>query len=181
MPNTEFPNLRKGKFETTEKRKMGMEQRDKTIDAQEGLFDVFISCLSSNTDDIYMILDPGEERIEYISPNVERVLGVSAAEALADPKRIGAVGDPTGRSPSFARLREMKAGESLEPILTERANPRTQELRWFRETLYCADLRGKKIIVVCLSDRTQERRSQDALTEALDMAQAANKSKTSFL
>ena len=160
---------------------MGMKQRDKTMREQDGLFDTFISCLSSNTDDIYMILDPEEERIEYISPNVERVLGVSEAEALADPKLIGAAGGSTGRSPGFARLREMMPGKSLDPLLTERVNEKTGERRWFRETLYCAELRDRKIIVVCLSDRTREHQAQDALNEALDMAQAANKAKTSFL
>ena len=160
---------------------MGMELRDNKIDCQEGLFDVFISCLSSNTDDIYMMMDPEQERIEYISPNVERVLGVSGAEALADPKRISGADGPTGRSPGFARLRGMTPGESLEPILTERVNAKTQERRWFRETVYCAALQGRKVIVVCLSDRTQEHQTQDALTQALDMAQVANRAKTSFL
>ena len=145
------------------------------------LFDVFISFLSGNTDDIYMILDPEEERIEFISPNVERVLGVSEAEALADPGKVGAVDGPDGGSPGFARLREMKCGESLEPVLTERVNVRTQERRWFREMVSCAAVEGRKRIIVYISDRTQEHKSQDALTQALEMAQAANKAKTSFL
>ena len=160
---------------------MGMEQRDKKMDRPEGLFDVFISCLSSNTDDIYIMLDPEEERIEYISPNVERVLGVSEAEALADPKRIGAAEGPAGRSPGFAQLREMRPGESLEPVLTQRVNAKTKERRWFRETVYCAALRGKNKIAVYISDRTQEHQTQDALTQALDMAEVANRAKTSFL
>ena len=160
---------------------MGMEQRDKKKDRPEGLFDVFISCLSNNTDDIYMMLDPEEERIEYISPNAERVLGVSEAEALADPKRIGAADGPAGGSPGFARLREMKPGESLEPVLTQRVNAKTQERRWFRETVYCTALRGRNKIAVYISDRTQEHQTQDALTQALDMAEVANQAKTSFL
>ena len=145
------------------------------------LFDVFISFLSGNTDDIYMILDPEEERIEFISPNVERVLGVSEAEALADPGKVGAADGPDGGSPGFARLREMKCGESLEPVLTERVNVRTKERRWFREMVSCAAVEGRKRIIVYISDRTQEHKSQDALTQALEMAQAANKAKTSFL
>ena len=158
-----------------------MEQQDNIMDRQEGLFDVFISCLSGNTDDIYILLDPEDERIEFISPNVERVLGVSKSEVLANPRLIGAAGGPTGRSPDFVRLREMRPGESLEPVFTERANAKSLERRWFRETVYCADLRGSRKTIVCLSDRTREQQTQDALTQALDMAQAANKAKTSFL
>ena len=162
----------------TKQRKMGMEQRDKKLDDQEGLFDIFISFLSGNTDDIYMMLDPEEERIEFISPNVERVLGVSEAEALADPSRIGTA---AGRSIDFARFRELKPGESLEPTLTERVNVKTQERRWFRELVSCATLRGRKKIILYISDRTQERQTQDSLTQALEMAEVANKAKTSFL
>ena len=160
---------------------MGMEQRDTKMDNQEGLFDIFISFLSGNTDDIYVILDPEEERVEFISPNVERVLGVSEAEALADPRKIGAADGPAGRSPGFARLREMRPGESLEPVLTQRVNIKTKECRWFRELVSCAALRGRKKILVYISDRTQEHQTQDSLTQALDMAQEANKAKTSFL
>ena len=145
------------------------------------LFDVFISFMSSNTDDIYMMLDPEEERIEFISPNVERVLGISGAEALADPDRILMTSSADLGPVNFARFREMKPGESLEPILTERVNVRTQERRWFRETASCAALPGSNKIIVYISDRTQEHKTQDALTQALDMAQAANKAKTSFL
>ena len=160
---------------------MGMDQRDKTINAQEGLFDVFLSFMSSNTDDIFLILDPEAERIEYISPNLERVLGVSEAEALADPNIVRLAGS-TGIDPvDFVKLRELKPGESLEPELIQRVNARTQESLWFRDLVSCVDLWGRKRIVVYLSDRTQEQRTQDALSEALDMAQAANKAKTSFL
>ena len=140
------------------------------------LFDVFISFLSSNTDDIYIMLDPEEEQVEFISPNVERVLGVTEAEAKADPNRIRTTGGPI----DFAKLRAMEPGESLEPALIQRVNAGTGERRWFRELVCCADLEGRKKTVVYISDRTQERRTQDALTEALDMAQAANKAKTSF-
>ena len=140
------------------------------------LFDVFISFLSSNTDDIYIMLDPEEEQVEFISPNVERVLGVTEAEAKADPNRIRTTGPI-----DFAKLRAMEPGESLEPALIQRVNAGTGERRWFRELVCCADLEGRKKTVVYISDRTQERRTQDALTEALDMAQAANKAKTSFL
>ena len=145
------------------------------------LFDVFISFLSGSTDDIYMMLDPEEERVEFISPNVERVLGVTGAEVLADADRISPDGYVTGGAVGFEQLRGMKPGESLEPMLTRRVNARTREQRWFRETVSCAVVSGKNKIVAYISDRTQERQTQDALTQALDMAQAANKAKTSFL
>ena len=160
---------------------MGMEQQNKKTDGREGLFEVFISCLSSNTDDVYILLDPEADRIEYISPNVERVLGVSEAEALADVKRLGKPNYITGGAVGFDKLREMGSGESLEPVFTERVNAKTRERRWFRETVYCASLQDRKIIVVCLSDRTREQQTQDALTHALDMAEVANRAKTSFL
>ena len=160
---------------------MGMEQRDKKMDCREGLFDIFISCLSSNTDDIYMMLDQEEERIEFISPNVERVLGIPEEEALADLRKLGAANDSDGGAVGFEELRQMNPGDSLAPRFTQCVNVKTQERRWFRETVYCAALRGRNKIFICISDRTQEHQTQDALTQALDMAQAATRAKTSFL
>ena len=57
---------------------MGVERHNEKTDGQEALFRVFISYLSHNTDDIYLLLDPEEERIEYVGPNADRVLGCVA-------------------------------------------------------------------------------------------------------
>ena len=70
---------------------------------------------------------------------------------------------------------------SLERMETERVNQRTGEHKWFQESVYCVSLQGEKKIVVYISDRTRERRTQDTLTQALEMAQVANKAKSTFL
>ena len=47
--------------------------------------------------------------------------------------------------------------------------------------MHCVSLQGVKKIIVYISDRTQERQTQDTLTEALEMAQVANRAKSTFL
>ena len=52
-----------------------MEAKDRQVEYQTQLFNVFATYLSNNVDDVYLMLDHETERVEYISPNAERVLG----------------------------------------------------------------------------------------------------------
>lgn len=54
-----------------------LEEKDIEIEYRERRFDIFSTHLANNTDDIYMMLTSNGEQAEYISPNVERVLGIS--------------------------------------------------------------------------------------------------------
>lgn len=60
-----------------------IDAKDKEVQYQARLFEVFASYLASNLDDVYLMLDHKTEDLEYISPNVERVLGASG-EKLFD-------------------------------------------------------------------------------------------------
>jgi len=152
-----------------------IEEKDQEIEYRELQFETFSTYLSNNTDDIYMMLDCESGRVDYVSPNVERVLGISAADILADANCIA------GGAVNCENLRRMKPGDSVEPMSTERINLRTQEHKWFRETGYCVSLQERSKIIVSISDRTKERQTQNTLAEALDMAQVANRAKTAFL
>ncbi|MDE7260535.1 MAG: hybrid sensor histidine kinase/response regulator, partial [Oscillospiraceae bacterium] len=158
-----------------------MEEKNQEIKYREGQFDIFTTYLADSTDDIYILLDIDGRTVDYISPNVERLLGIPASEIEADPERINTASVSGGEYIGFETLSALKPGESLDPISAERINVKTQEHRWFRETAYCVSLQGRKKAIVYISDRTNERRAQDTLAEALDMAQVANKAKTTFL
>jgi len=152
-----------------------IEEKDQEIEYRELQFETFSTYLSNNTDDIYVMLDCESGRADYVSPNVERVLGISAADILADARCLA------GGAINCEKLHQMRPGDSVEPMFTERVNVRTQEHKWFRETVYCVSLQGKSKIIVYISDRTKERQTQNTLAEALDMAQVANRAKTAFL
>lgn len=157
------------------------EKKDLKIEYQEKLFDIFSTYLASNTDDVYMMLNKNAHIVEYISPNVERVLGVSMAEVAEDLRKFGQARYLTGKPFTYEDLEKLEPGSESVKIETERINPRTGERKYFRENVYCVTIQNVKKLIVYISDRTRERKIQDALVEALDMAKVANKAKSAFL
>ena len=155
--------------------------KDKEIEYQERLFDIFATYLSSNTNDVYMLMDHSTQQVEYISPNAERVMGVKA-EALIDYLRNEDMStDPDSAKARYAELDGLEPGGVSTPRSVERIDPRTGERKYYLETAYCTSVQEQTKWVVYISDRTNEQKTQASLTEALRMAQAANKAKTAFL
>ena len=50
-----------------------LRKKDQQLLAREELF----SSLSRNVDDVFLMIDTGTGKVEYISPNVRRILGIS--------------------------------------------------------------------------------------------------------
>ncbi|MCI8667065.1 MAG: response regulator [Dorea sp.] len=156
-------------------------KKEQEIEYNKQQFDIFSTYLSNTTDDVYIMLNGKGHRIEYVSSNVERVLGVSMEDALKDVRLFGRAKYCSGKRVEFADLDAMEPGTSFEPVMTERIHAKTGEHRWFWETVYSVLLQGEKKIVIYLSDRTRERETQNTLTQALDLARVANKAKSTFL
>ncbi|MDE7268780.1 MAG: response regulator [Lachnospiraceae bacterium] len=144
------------------------------------LFDFSFTYLSQNTDDMYIILDHETEKLEYVSPNLERVLGITPDELIPYFQASDAAAGAEAVA-YYAKIRTLRPGEMAEPRNAERVNPKTGECRYFLESTYCVDIQGRKKRVFYLSDRTKERKTQNDLAEALHMAQAANDAKSAFL
>ncbi len=155
--------------------------RDQEVEYQTQLFNIFTTYLASNTNDMYMLLDYETNEAEYISPNVERVLGVSPDEVFGILKDSDMSTDPEETKAFYAEVASLEPGQASRPRSTERINPRTGERKYFLENVYCAEIHGKMKRVVYISDRTRERMAQNSLAEALSMAQAANDAKSAFL
>ena len=158
-----------------------MLEKDRELEHQEQLFDIFSTYLSRNTDNIYILLDVEGRQVEYASPNAERVLGVTAGQLMADMHSY----KPTYVSEAQKELTVLKLGlkpgMELENIETEWSNPRTGEQKYLLESVYCTQLQGRDKLVVYISDRTQEQKDKDVLQEALKMAREANHAKSAFL
>ncbi len=155
--------------------------KDREIAYQEQLFEIFATYLSNNTNDVYMMLNYDTHNIEYISPNAERVMGVKEDELIDYIQTADLTADPDEMRNFYAEVNNLKPGEGSKTRSTERINPRTGEHKYFLETAYCISIQGEKKWVSYISDRTQERKIQASLTEALQMAKAANEAKTAFL
>ncbi len=156
-------------------------QRDQEMQYQEQMFGLFATILSDNIDDIYIMLDGDGTRAEFVSSNIERVLGIPWQAVMEDVGQLGRAGYITGKRIERSDMTALKPGMSLEGMETERIHRTTGERKWFRESVYCVLVQGKKKIVVYISDRTREKETQNALSEALNGARAANKAKSAFL
>ncbi len=156
-------------------------RKNQEFQYQEQLFGMFSTFLSDNVDDIYMMLDAEGKKVEFVSPNIERVLGIPWKSVMDDVTEVGCASYITGEKISREDLAALKPGMSLEPMETERINRATGEHKWFHESVYGVLVQGIKKIVVYISDRTKEKQVQNTLSEALNMAQAANKAKSAFL
>ena len=154
--------------------------KDKKIEYQAGLFDIFFDYIAENTNDVYMLLDPASSQIEYSSPNLERVFGLSRQELIDSIQTFESV-STAGDKVNLESLRRMRPGTGTGDILAERVNPKTGERRWFLDRSRCAQIQGVNKLICYSSDRTKERKTQDSLTEALHMANAANEAKSAFL
>ena len=161
-----------------------LRKRDDEIGYQAALINIFSTYLSRNTDNVFMLFDVETFKMDYTSPNVERVIGLPIDQIVADVNRFQPthmIDGPDGPGEYLARLCQMEPGTEVEDIYLEWVNPQTQEQLWMLESAYCTQVQGRKKLVFYISDRTQERKTQDNLTEALKMAKAANEAKSAFL
>ncbi|MBD5169422.1 MAG: response regulator [Oscillibacter sp.] len=158
-----------------------MRKKDQEIEYQTQLFDIFSTYIADNSGDIYMMLDHTTEKLEYVTPNVERVLGVGKESVIEFLQASDMAKDPEATVAYYDEVNALAPGETVTPRRTERVHAKTGEHRWFLENAYCAVIQGKPKRVVYISDRTRERETQNNLLEALKIAQTANSAKSSFL
>lgn len=150
-------------------------EKEGDLQYREQLF----SILANNTNDVFLMFTTDNRIIEYISPNVERVLGIPQEKVEAD---IGLLDDflIQDREAMEHRIKELGNNDSVSYEL-EWIHKKSGERRWFTGTVYITSLNNSKRYVAVLSDRTQEKQNQQTLVEALEIAKSANESKSVFL
>lgn len=150
-------------------------EKELEIQYREQLF----SILANNTEDVFIMFTTSDKKVEYISPNVERVLGILPDEVKADLFVLDENSSDAGRR-DFKEISSLEPGSSL-TIERERIHKKTGERRWFMETAYRVSIDDADKIIVLLSDRTAEKQKKEALEQALEIAEVANQSKSTFL
>ena len=143
---------------------------------RERMFDT----LSNNVDDIFLMLDGGTLKVDYLSPNVERLLGIPQVRIL---ENIHLLEDSSSSESYSFTIGDLTAIPIHGSQYWEREHIHqvTGERRWFYETIYREDIQGVEKFVVVMSDRTRERNMSRSLEEALAAAESANKAKSHFL
>ena len=112
-------------------------QKDRELQYQEKLLEIFSTFLSDNVDDVYMLFDAAGEQAEFVSPNIERVLGIPWTCSRDNRQQIVQARDFIGGESLREELAALQPGMSLAPVETERENPKTGERKFFRESVSC--------------------------------------------
>lgn len=151
-------------------------QKNMEIQYREQLFGILVD----NTDDVFLMLTIDDYAVEYISPNVERVLGIPVEDVKNNLEILAHPEDGYETVIDRSVLASVKPGDSVTKE-GERIHKKTGEKHWFMETVYRTKVSNKEKYIVVIADRMKEKRSNDALGEALEIARVANDAKSSFL
>ena len=152
-----------------------LRKKDQQLLAREELF----SSLSCNVDDVFLMIDTGTGKVEYISPNVRRILGISTEAVQEDFHVLCSAGGYNCRS-RLDDLMQMEPGTQQE-WNRKFIHQETGEPRYIHVIGFINDVQGAKKCIVDLSDRTGEHQTTLAVKAALEIAEKASKAKTDFL
>ena len=152
-----------------------LRKKDQQLLAREELF----SSLSRNVDDVFLMIDTGTGKVEYISPNVRRILGISPEAVQEDFHVLCSAGGDNCRSP-LDDLMQMEQGTQQEWD-REFIHQETGEPHYIHVTGFINEVQGAKKCIVDLSDRTGEHQTTLAVEAALEVAEKASQAKTDFL
>ncbi len=143
---------------------------------RELMFDV----LSGTVDDIFIMIDENTQKVDYLSPNVERLLGIKNEEVQNDLRAMAKCAVEYDIVVPKEELEEIPLGGNKH-WECEYMHQATGERRWYRVTIYHMNIRDLQKYIIVMSDRTVEQQMNQKLQEALDAAKSANEAKSNFL
>ena len=152
-----------------------LRKKDQQLLAREELF----SSLSRNVDDVFLMIDTGTGKVEYISPNVRRILGISP-EAVQEDFHVLCSAEGDNCTSRLDGLMQMEQGTQQEWD-REFIHQETGEPHYIHVTGFINEVQGAKKCIVDLSDRTGEHQTTLAVEAALEIAEKASQAKTDFL
>ena len=156
-----------------QKGKLNLRKKDTEILYRDELFQK----LSLNVDDVFLMLDAKTYQADYVSPNAERLLGITEAEIRRDVCVLGKL-HPEKSEKNY--LEGIQVHEQRDWDF-EYIHQQTGELRWFHTVAMGSEIIGKKKYILVMSDRSADRKMNQALAEAVHVAETASKAKSTFL
>ena len=158
------------------KNRRSLEKKDTEILYREELF----SMLSNNVDDIFLMLDADSMQVSYVSPNIEKIVGISEAAIRADISVLSRLLRDQNVTRILDELPKMTSGQRKE-WEREYVHRKTGATLWFHVLAFYTEIKDSEKYIVVLSDRTGERAINQALENALEVAKSANAAKSNFL
>ena len=136
--------------------------------------------LSLNVDDVFLMLDAKTSQTDYVSPNIERLLGIPWRKVRQDVHALVELHpkDDPDRNKNF--LEGIRRGEQREWNAAY-MHQETGELRWFHIVAMGSEIEGRTKYILVISDRTADKQINQALSDAVAAAETANRAKSTFL
>ena len=159
-----------------QKNRTNLRRKDTEILYRDELFQK----LSMNVDDVFLMLDAKTYQADYVSPNVEKLLGITVEQIHKDICILGKLYSEKQEDPEKNYLEEIQVQEQREWDF-EYVHLKTGEKRWFHNIAMGSEVNGKKKYILVMSDRTSDWKMNQALSEAVRAAETANKAKSTFL
>lgn len=163
-------------FFVIQQNRQKLKLKDNQLLARDELF----SKLSMNVDDVFLMVDAKDLHVEYVSPNVEKLIGMTEQRILGNIFEIEHFVKPDDSLHILDQLSSIQPGEQREWD-REYIHQKTGEQLWFRVVVFCTDIQGEKKYILDLSDRTADKQINQKLEEAVHTAENANNAKTTFL
>ena len=136
--------------------------------------------LSLNVDDVFLMLDAETAKVDYVSPNIERLLGIPWKEVRQDARALAAL-HPKDSPDRDKNYLEGLLGEQQREWNDEYVHLETGERRWFHIVAMGSEVEGRTKHILVMSDRTADRQVNQALSDAVAAAETANRAKSTFL
>ena len=159
-----------------QKSRINLKKKDTEILYRDELFQK----LSMNVDDVFLMLDAKTYHADYVSPNVENLLGITVEQIRKDISILGKLHTAEQGEPEKNYLEEIQVNEQREWDF-EYVHLRTGEKRQFHNIAMGSEVNGKKKYILVMSDRTADWKMNQALSEAVRAAETANRAKSTFL
>ena len=153
-----------------------LRRRDTEILYRDELF----TRLSRNVDDVFLMMDAETSRVDYVSPNIERLLGVPLEQVQQDIRALRALHPKDSPDHDKNFFEGIQCGEQSE-WNADYAHQQTGERRWFHIVAMGSEVAGRTKYILVMSDRTADRKINQALSEAVAAAEAASRAKSTFL
>ena len=142
--------------------------------------DELFNRLSHSVDDVFLMLDGETWRTDYISPNIERLLGIPLEQVRQDVHVLSVLHDTDSPDRDRNFLEGMQRGEQREWD-SDYIHQETGERRWFHIVAMGTETAGRTKYILVLSDRTADKEVNQALSDAVAAAQSASRAKSDFL
>ena len=153
-----------------------LRRRDTEILYRDELF----TRLSRNVDDVFLMMDAETSHVDYVSPNIERLLGVPLEQVQQDIRALRALHPKDSPDHDKNFFAGIQCGEQCE-WNADYAHQQTGERRWFHIVAMGSEVAGRTKYILVMSDRTADRKINQALSEAVAAAEAASRAKSTFL